>query len=65
MLELLLADKSLYTFATNQEGQCIPEALLEQLLKADTFGRGIIDRNFLLVKAKYAVSLFDFPDLLS
>lgn len=56
MLELWLEDKASFGFAVNRHGKRISEALLDQLLVADKLGRGMTDRNWLLVKAKYAVS---------
>lgn len=55
MLELWLTDKTLFGFAVNAEGRCIPDKVLDDLLTANKVDRGLSKRR-LVVAAKYAVS---------
>jgi Zn-dependent oligopeptidase len=56
MLEHWLEDARSLEFAVNKKGERIPGDVIGKLLAAEKIGRGSIERNWLLVKAKYAVS---------
>jgi thimet oligopeptidase len=56
MLELWLTNKDLFNFAINEEGQRIPDRLLDQLISSQEIGRGISERSSIFL-SKLAVSL--------
>lgn len=55
MLKLWLADKSLFDFAANENGERIPYDVLDKVLAAEEIGRGIL-RSEQIGLAKLAVS---------
>jgi thimet oligopeptidase len=55
MLELWLANKNLYDFAINEQGQRIPESVLDKLISAQGIGRAVEER-FHIFLSKLAVS---------